>query len=141
MTRRTRFHLAPLAMGIRWLCVLPATYAAWWFAAAAGFLLHAVVDAQCPPTLVVSSVCTAWWMPAATRGIMVFTAALAAALVVGAAVATAPARRRAVAWITFGVGAIVATVMALAAQASLEWVAAVCGGWSTTRFVTRRLAP
>lgn len=79
-------------------------------------------------------------MPAATRGVTVLTAAWAAVLVVGAAVATAPARRRLVAWLTFVIGTIVATVMALAAQASFEWVAAVCGGWCTTRFVARRSA-
>lgn len=115
----------------RWLAVVPAALAAWMGTIATGLLLHSAVDGQCPPELVVSGFCTAWWMPLATRAIAMFCAGLAGALVVGATAFTAPAHRAVVAWTAFILGSCAAVTLAWGARAPVELIAAERSGWLT----------
>lgn len=123
---------------LRWLAVVPAALAAWAVVVATGLALHSVADGQCPPHLVVSGSCTAWWMPYATRAITVFCAGMAGGLIVAASALTAPWHRSAVAWTAFALGSCTAVAMAWAARAPGELITAELCGWLAARAIHRR---
>jgi hypothetical protein len=123
---------------LRWLLVVPAVFVAWHLAIVAGMLLLAVAESFCPAEQMVSGMCIAGWFRLAETIIFLFSAGLAAVLVIVAAVLTAPAHRVRVAVFTFLAGCLLAAWFALAAGAVKEALAAVVCGLLTVLFIARR---
>ena len=121
---------------LRWLLV-PVTGAAVWFGVLAlGIAGYATLDSLCPPSLVVSGMCTAPWHSPAVEALMLTCTALVSAGVVIAPALIAPSHRFEVAAVAYGCGAAFAIytarggglwapffVAALVGSASL-WLAA-----------------
>jgi hypothetical protein len=123
---------------IRWLLVIPSAIAAWYFALFVGYLVFAVVVAPCSDSdQPQPGFCEAPWFPLVERMVIPSGAALAAFLVVTVPALVAPAHRVGVAWIAFGVGAIVAGVMGYGAGAVVEVAAAIAAGALATVLVSR----
>jgi hypothetical protein len=99
---------------LRWLTVPLAGVAVWYTTLLLGFGAVSVLDSFCPPELVVSGMCTApWHEPAVEALVLVFTALVAAGVVLVPAV-MAPAHRYRVATIGYGCGAAFALYVASA---------------------------
>ena len=135
---------------LRWIGILPAAIAGWYLALITGLLLLAALDSLCPPEEVVSGMCNASWYPLASRLLMCFGAALSAFLVVLVSSLVEPSQRKAVAWLAYVVGAVIAFYMAVSASryAShyLELGSALAAGllavWAVHRFLApKRVAP
>lgn len=130
---------AAVMLLLRWLLVVPAMLAGWYLALITGLLLHALAESFCPPMKVVSGVCTAAWFRSVEEILILLTAALAATLVVLLPTLACPGRKRAVAGITFVVGAV--TAIAIGYGASSLWIpvaTALFTGLLTLRRVRRR---
>ena len=112
----------------RWIAV-PLTAALTWSGVlGAGLLGLSAIDAACPPDLVVSGMCTAWWYGPAVEGwILVRSAVVAAGLVLLPA-AVAPAHRFVIATIAFVAGAAFAIYVASGGHAWGPFTAAACAG-------------
>lgn len=124
----------------RWLAVVPAAILAWYVVLVAGMLLVNFVRDFCPATALVSNICTASWYPPAERGIIVFSAGLAAFVVVLAASVTAPTARVRVALGVYALGCIMAVVMVMQTRAYPEFAAAALAGLAAVAVVARFLA-
>ena len=121
--------LGPMTRELRWLALIPACIAAWWVALFAGLFLHSVLLSFCPPEMTDSGIfCDAEWYPAAKRILICFGAALSAVFVVLTAAIVAPSHRILVSFIAFGVGAVVATVMAAQIGRYAELASALAAG-------------
>ena len=113
---------------LRWILLVPATFMAWHVALLIGLLLYSYVESFCPPSEMVSGVCTADWFRQAAPAIFCFGAALAAVLIILVVAVTAPFYKIEVVWITFLIGSAVALGFAVAAEAWLEFASAVTAG-------------
>src|SRR5262245_23856301 len=90
---------------LRWLTVPLAGIAVWYVTLLVGFGAVSVLDALCPPQLVVSGLCTASWYEPAFEALLLVCTALVAAGVVLVPALVAPAHRFRVAMIGYGCGA------------------------------------
>ena len=113
---------------LRWLMLLPSAYLAWWIALIVGFAYVAFLDWLCPPEQVVSGLCTASWHKPAVEAGVVAGAGLAAGLVMLTVILIAPAHRRLVAAIAFGLGSAAALYMAYETDVWGAGVAAIVVG-------------
>ena len=112
----------------RWLMVIPAGVAAWYFALLIGLRLLGLVQSLCPPEKMISGFCQASWYPAAERATICFGAATSALLVVVAATLVAPSHRIAMSRVALGAGTCVATLLAVQTDTYLALVSAVTAG-------------
>ena len=130
---------------LRWIGIVPTVIAGWYLALITGLFLFASLDSLCPPEELVSGMCNASWYPLASRLLICFGAALSAFLVVLVASLVAPSHRKAVAWLSYVVGAVIAFYMAVSASryAShyLELGSALAAGLLAVWVVHRFLAP
>jgi hypothetical protein len=126
---------------VRWLLIIPTAVAAWYAALVSGISLHRGVDALCPADQVVSGLCVAPWYEAASATVICMGAGLAAVLILLACTLLAPSHRRRVAIATFIVGAVVAIVMGISANAFGPLVTAIVAGGVILRILLWRLAP
>jgi hypothetical protein len=111
---------------LRWLLVLPASLLAWAAVVLVGTFTHGYAEtALCPPDDLVSGFCDNAKVRAKINLLLLAFVALSAIAVVAAAVATAPSRKVAVAWMSVAVGAFIAF---LVAGFSTEWLSAVIAG-------------
>jgi hypothetical protein len=118
-----------MILSIRWLILIPACIAAWYVALFAGILLHGVLFSYCPPSMVAyGTFCDAEWFPTAERILICSGAALSAVFVVTTASLVAPAHRIFVSRLACGVGAIVATIMAVKLGTYAELISAIAAG-------------
>lgn len=123
---------------VRWILIVPSAIVAWYFAFLVGIVLMIVVGWTCGNTDVPQpQYCTAGWFKALERGVFFFGTGLAAVLVVTASSLIAPSHRTIVAWTAVGIGAAVALVMGVAAEAIPEALAAIVFGCLTAFAVAR----
>lgn len=118
---------------LRWVLILPAGYVAWHVALFCGIVLLSLAERLCPKAQMVSGMCTAPWFPAVERGIFLFSSGLAGALIVSTAALVAPARKIAVAWLSCGLGALVALWMGISLKAWGEMASSLVAGVATAR--------
>jgi hypothetical protein len=122
---------------LRWVLLPVACIAAWYVAFFVGLVLLSVAESFCPSDQMVSGLCTAPWFRTVQAGIVCFSTALSAALVVTAAFVTAPAARVLVAWLALGLGSIVALYFAVATSAWALFASAVAAGLLAVVLLTR----
>ncbi len=135
-----------MAIALRWIGVPLSGLAVWYGTLVLGVAAMLVLDALCPPELMVSGACTAsWYFPALYGLIMFFSGVVALGIVVVPAL-IAPAFRFGVAVVAFATGAAFAVYFA-AHDWSLwgPFLAAALGGslglWAaSTRWRTRSIA-
>jgi hypothetical protein len=125
---------------LRWLSILPASFAAWYLALAAGIALHGTLLRFCPPDQLVSGWCAAPWYRFASQAVVCIGAGLAAALILVTSTWLAPAHKRLVAIAAYLVGAAVACTMGFAATAYAAMACALLVGAGTLALILRRLA-
>ena len=128
-----------MMLWLRWLLVIPAATAGWFFALAFGFVLLHLLDALCPPEQMVSGMCTAPWYDAGFKAATLIGASLAAFLVVALASVAAPAHRTFVSWLAFGCGAAFALYAAFSTRSYAELAFALVSGlvavWTVNRLL------
>lgn len=124
---------------IRWLAVVPVAFVAWYAVFLFGMALIIGIGSLCPSEDIISGSCVAWWASYAERAAFIFCSGLAAFLVVVSSALVAPSHRRIVAWVSFGLGFIVAAFMSLPLSAFGELFAATVAGLVGVSFVTRFL--
>lgn len=137
-----RTHVSAMINLLRWIGIVPTVIAGWYLALITGLFLFASLDSLCPPEELVSGMCNASWYPLASRLLICFGAALSAFLVVLVASLVAPSQRKAVAWVAYAIGAVIAFYMAILASRSsshyLELMTALIAGllavWAVHRF-------
>ena len=122
---------------LRWLAVVPAVYVSWHFCLVIGMILLAMAESFCPEDQKVSDLCVAAWFERVETIIFVFSAGLAAILIVASATVVAPAYRIWVACITFISGSLVAVYLGWITGGWKELIAAVIGGFTTLLMVIR----
>ena len=113
---------------LRWTAIIPACILAWYVALFVGIYILGIVDGFCPPDQVISGFCQASWYPTAERVVICFGTALSAILVVLTAAIIAPTNRILVSRLALGVGAVIATVMAIQLGTYLELISALAAG-------------
>ena len=123
---------------IRWLLVPVSAFAVWIAALLLGVGGINALDSLCPPDLLVSGLCTAWWYQPATTGLEMMCAGMAAAGVVSVPAQVAPAHRIQVATIFFIAGAVFTTSLALAGDLWKPSAAAALSGTTTLYVCVRR---
>lgn len=113
---------------IRWILLVPATWAAWYIAVFLGIAILTAGDAFCPSEQIVSGWCHANWYPFFLQSVMVFSSSVSAIFVVVAGYYMAPLHRSFVAKLIFITGSTVAIFMAIETQEYLALTGAlVCG--------------
>ena len=122
---------------LRWLVIVPAAYVSWHFCLVLGMVLLATAESFCPQDQKVSDLCVAAWFEWVEAIIFIFSAGLAAILIVASAAMIAPAYRVWVAWITFISGSLVAVYLGWITGGMKELIAAVIGGFVTLLMVIR----
>jgi hypothetical protein len=115
-----------------------AAWLAWAVAVLIGAELVALAEHMCPKEAMVSEMCTANWYGPAFDAIMSFSTAVAAGLILLLCTLIAPASHERVARLTFLIGAIAATFMAVAAHAIMPLVSALVVGALVWRWFDRR---
>src|SRR2546430_406884 len=94
---------------LRWALTAPAAVAAWYATFFVGIFAHEFIEkAICPAGQMISGICMSESVQRRLDGVIVIFVAVSAIAVVGAAVATAPSHKAAVAWVVFGAGGLVA---------------------------------
>lgn len=125
---------------LRWLAIIPACIAAWYFALFMGLYVRSVVAGFCPPELVVSGFCEASWYPAAEQIVICFGVALSAFLVVLTAAGIAPTHRVFVSKATLGIGTVIAILFAVETESYFALAAAILAGTLAVLVVTTLLS-
>jgi hypothetical protein len=113
---------------IRWLLVPLSALGVWAVALLLGLGGVNLLDSLCPPDLMVSGLCTAWWHQPAMTLLEMLCAGVAAAGVIVVPTLAAPAYRVQVATIVFAAGAVFATSMARAGGLWAPFAAAAVTG-------------
>jgi len=113
---------------LRWALVPVSALAVWYAVLLIGIGAVSVLDAMCPPELVVSGACTAPWHGPAVEALFVVCAALAALGIVTVTALVAPTHKRAVASAAFACGAAFAVYVARAGDLWAPFLAAALGG-------------
>ena len=122
---------------LRWILVPIACVLAWLQALLMGLFLLDAAESFCPEDRMVSGVCIAtWWQPV-ERCILLFTAGLAAALVVAAGFFTSPANRNVAGWTVFYIGGLAAFSLCAETGAWAEFGSALAAGFLTALFLGR----
>ena len=96
---------------LRWVAVPLACLLAWYATFIVGFIVAASVP--CPPDLIVSGACTAWWHDYVIDALVVSFSGIAGFLAVLSAALVAPLYKRRVAWLAFTSGCVVALYFVL----------------------------
>jgi uncharacterized membrane protein len=110
----------------RWILTPVACLIAWQVALVVGVAIQSTVESMCPQRFEVSGHhCAAPWMTPVNKAIIASSAGAAAALIMLAAVLTAPARKRLVATTTFGIGSLVAVGMGVTLNARVPMTCAL----------------
>jgi hypothetical protein len=91
---------------VRWICVIPAAWAAFYIALLISMVCFQTLNGLCPGSEVHSGLCGNGWVVPAT---FVIGAAIAPALVILAGTLTAPSHRPYVAWALYVTGALFAS--------------------------------
>ncbi|MBB6598034.1 hypothetical protein [Luteimonas sp. MC1825] len=125
---------------LRWLAIIPACVAAFYFALFIALYVRSSVAALCPPELVVSGFCEASWYPAAEQAVFCFGVALSAFLIVLTAAGIAPTHRVLVSKAALGVGTLIAILFAVETGEFLALAAAVLAGILAMLVVTTLLS-
>jgi hypothetical protein len=97
---------------VRWLLVPASAFGVWVAVLLAGLGGVNLLDSLCPPDLMISGLCTAWWHQPAMTLLESACAGIAAAGVVLIPALVAPGYRIQVAAIFFAAGAVFATALA-----------------------------
>ena len=115
---------------IRWAAVVPSAIIAWYLAFVLSIFAVAAVGSICPSAAKVSGMCTAPWYLPVERAVTLGGIGMSAVFVVAAASWVAPSHRRAVAWVAFALGAVVALLMGreFGGDASAQVGSALIGG-------------
>lgn len=125
---------------LRWVLAAPGAIAAWYATFFFGIVAHEAAEkALCPAGKLVSGICTSDKVQQLLEVLIVIFIALSAIAVVGTAVAIAPSHKAAVAWVTFGAGAIVAVFFAFATHMYFGGTSAIATGLATTLAITMYL--
>lgn len=122
---------------LRWFAIFPAVYVSWHFSLILGMVMLAVAESFCPQDQTVSGLCVAAWFEWVEAVIFIFSAGLAALVVVASAAMVAPAYRVWVAWVTFISGCLVAVYLGWITGGMKELIAAVTGGFVSVFMVIR----
>jgi hypothetical protein len=123
---------------LRWVMVIPAAVIGWWLAIIIGLSLTHIPEYFCPPEFMVSDLCMAPWYGPILSGILIFSAALSAFLVLVVAVLVAPSHRALVAKGVFVAGSLYATYLAFTISAWAECAGAIICGLVTLFWLIKK---
>lgn len=120
---------------LRWIAVPLAVVVAWYAALFAGLLATSLLDYFCPPDLMVSGFCIAWWHSYAMDALMALFAAIAAFLIVLSAALVAPSHKLPVARVTYILGCVFAVYAVSQTSEFVAFFAAVLAGLVAVLYV------
>jgi hypothetical protein len=123
---------------MRWIAVAPSAIVAYLFSFFTGFALMDIADSYCPPSQVVSGMCTAPWAHDVELGIMTFGAGLAGFLLVAVPAQVAPSEQIVIARAIL-IGGTVLALIGAAFGAYVEATGAIVGGMLALWIVTKRV--
>src|SRR5437867_12850426 len=123
---------------LRWILLPVVCIAAWIAALFIGIVVHSIAESFCPADQMISGLCVAPWFETLHAWLVRFFSAFAAALIISCAYFVAPAARRLVVWIVFGIGAFYALWIAWSTAAWGEFIAAGIGGLAALLLLVRR---
>lgn len=126
-----------LLSAVRWILVPVTAFAVWLGTLLIGISGSSVLDSLCPPDLMISGVCTAWWHRPAMAGLEMICAAIAAVGFIALPAKVAPAYHVHVAVVCFVIGGLLTVQLAIAG--ALWWPAGVAAiaGVITLRMIIR----
>lgn len=122
---------------LRWISLPIACILVWYTTLILGMLIINFSIYFCPKDKMISGMCTASWWDSAEAIIFCFSTGLSAALIVTTAFFIAPVGRVLVAWLTLGIGSMVALYLAFQLSAWDMFASAVCAGLLVTFLLTR----
>lgn len=122
---------------IRWIFLVPVTWAAWYTAVFLGIAILAAGEAFCPAGRVVSGWCNANWY-SIFESVVIFSSSLSAIFVVMVGSYMAPTHRSFVAKLVFITGSAVAIFMATETQAYLALAGTLVCGLGSLWVVVKR---
>ena len=121
----------------RWIFLFPVLIIAWHCVLLVGILFATSLDHFCDPDDMVSGLCTAQWYSRTVRGLTIGFSGLSAVAVVAITYLMSPRFKPLVMWIVFGLGSLVAVIMAAVGNALMESVCAILCGWLAARLCAR----
>jgi hypothetical protein len=123
---------------LRWILVPVTAFSVWAALLLTGLMGVDVLDSLCPPDLMISGLCTAWWHRPAITGLEMICAGLAAAGFVALPARVAPAHRVNVALVCFVLGALFTVELASSGQMWAPSAVAALVGVMTLRRTIRQ---
>jgi len=123
---------------LRWILVPVTAFSVWAALLLTGLMGVDVLDSLCPPDLMISGLCTAWWHRPAMTGLEMICAGLAAAGFVALPARVAPAHRVTVALLCFVLGALFTVELATSGEMWAPSTVAALVGVMTLRRTIRR---
>ena len=121
-------HVGISVKTLRWIAAPLVGVLAWYIALVAGIAVASSLDHFCPPDLMVSGMCSAWWHSYAVDVSVVSFAGMAALLVVLSAALVAPSHKLQTAWVAYIVGCLFAVYAVLQTSAFGAFIAALLAG-------------
>ena len=124
---------------LRWILVPVTAFSVWAAILLTGLIGVDLLDSLCPPDLMISGLCTAWWHRPAMTGLEMICAGLAAAGFVALPTRVAPAHRVTVALLCFVLGALFTVELATSGEMwAPSTVAALVGVMTLRRTISRQ---